>query len=130
MHTIVIYHSPDESIAFQHRECLQSLAFTHKVRALHVLLPGQQVIHLAPKPIIGNLPISSHTQKGLQSSRNYKKARGDVLVYGQHDRQHGGQVGSRLQKDASFMESLANEFVLLVIEFEDRLLKIADTAVN
>jgi hypothetical protein len=53
-----------------------------------------------------------------------------VLVDGEHDGEHGAEVGGGLEEDAPLVEGFADEGVLLVVEFEDGFLEVADTSVD
>ena len=53
-----------------------------------------------------------------------------VLIYWQHDRKHGREVGCCLQEYLAFMESLYNELILLVIEFHNSLLEVPHTSMD
>ena len=53
----------DETVRLQHRERLHGSTSTHEVRALHVLLTGQDVVHLATGIVVGQLPPLVHGQK-------------------------------------------------------------------
>lgn len=56
--TIVVNQCADKSVLLQHGECLEGLTLAHQVGGLHVLLSGEQVVHLTAHPVVGYLPIS------------------------------------------------------------------------
>lgn len=61
-YTIVVDQSPDETVAFEHRERFESFPFRHEIRGLHVFFPGEDIVHLASDPVVWDLPISASNQ--------------------------------------------------------------------
>jgi hypothetical protein len=52
------------------------------------------------------------------------------LVNGKHDREHGGEVGRGLKENATLVKGLADKLVLLIVEFKDGLLEVADASMD
>ena len=53
-----------------------------------------------------------------------------ALVYWQHNRKHGREIGRCLQEYLAFMEGLHNELILLIIEFYHSLLEVPHASMD
>jgi len=112
--TIVVDDGTDEAIALEHGEGLEGLALAHDVGAFHVLFAGEYVVELTPSPIVRDLPIPIIRINLMTCNKSAKVW--EVLVDGEHDGEHVGEVRSRLEEYTALMEGFADELVLVVVK--------------
>lgn len=55
--TVVVDDGAYEAVAVEHGERLERLAFAHDVGRLHVLLPSEDIVQLAARKVIRDLPV-------------------------------------------------------------------------
>ena len=107
--TIVVDESTPEVVLLQHRESVQCLTLGQEVRSLDVLRASQKVVELGSCPEVRRLP---------------------PLVDRNHDREPLREMRCGVEEVSPLTQSFLDEFVLVVVQFEDSLFEISHTTVN